>query len=149
MLCRLDSSSQLGEQAGPGRDCMAALRLQERACSIPLKDSQDLDFPEGEDEDVLADKRPPDGSPCVDANPSAYALHARQQAPKDCGLAMTDLSCVVRQCVAALPPAFRTDFFSFGERAARQTGSRVSLSTLCSGTDGCVDALKACPLSTS
>ena len=64
-----------------------------------------------------------------------------KKATERCGLQMQNFDDITRQCVAALPVGFRTDFYSFGERMASGKDT-VSLTTLCSGTDGVVDALK-------
>ena len=68
--------------------------------------------------------------------------YAKKRAIQDCGLKMQSLEGMVRQCELALPTGYKTDFWSFGESVALRHG-HLTLSTLCSGTDGCVDALKA------
>lgn len=64
-----------------------------------------------------------------------------KKATTRCGLWMPDFDDIVRQCVSALPPGFRADFHSFGEKMA-SANAAVSLTTLCSGTDAVVDAMK-------
>ena len=48
----------------------------------------------------------------------------------------------VKRCVSLLPPGFYADFQHFGEKLV-QSRRCVSVSTLFSGTDGVVDAMKA------
>ena len=78
-----------------------------------------------------------------DSGTQARELSLSEQARAHCGLRMEGFGPIIGQCLPTLATGHLMDFYVLGANIAKKFETQVTLNTLCSGTDGCVDALKA------